>query len=58
MLNSRIDRSSVNIINKVKSGKKVSINEIDTAKLDVQSKMNDKNVQQKIQEAQNMNKSM
>ena len=44
--------SSVNIINKVAKGEKVTSNDINTAKNDLQNKMTDADVQEKIKEAE------
>ena len=44
--------SSVNIVNKIAKGESVSSNEINSAKTELQNKMTDQQVQEKIQEAQ------
>ena len=46
--------SSINIVNKISNGKRVSINEINTARKDVQNRLSDTGVQQEIQKAQNL----
>ena len=46
--------SSINVVNKISNGKSISINEINTAKRDVQNRLSDTGVQQEIQKAQNL----